>query len=125
MYQFQGRWDDAIAAFERSLAICRTLGNRHGEGITLINLGIVYGRQERWADAIAAFEQALAIFRTLGDRHGEGQTLNNLGVLYERQGDTERAATLYAEALSKLHPDSPEYRRLAAELRGDAAPGSP
>ena len=119
VYQVQGRWDDAIAAYEQSLAIYRSLGDRHGEGATLNNLGVVYRNQGRWDNAIAAYEEALAICRSLGDRHGEGQTLTNLGVLYERQGDPERAATLYAEALTKLHPDSPEYRELAAALHRD------
>jgi hypothetical protein len=34
----------------------------------------------------------------------------NMGVLYEKRSDREKACALWQEALSKLHPASPEYR---------------
>jgi len=58
------------------------------------------------------FEASLGIFRELGDRHGEGKTLMNMGLLYEQQGQQEQAVALWREALTKLHPDSPEYREV-------------
>src|SRR5262249_13644082 len=75
----------AIAVYEQSLAIFRELGDRHGEGQTLGNLGDVYRLQGRWAEATAAYEQSLAIFRELGDRRREEATLNNLETLYQAQ----------------------------------------
>ncbi len=91
VYRAQGRWAEALAAYEASLALCRELGDRHGAGRTLNNLGGVYQEQGRWAAVLAAYEASLALCRELGDRHGEGQTLNNLGGLYEVQGDLDAA----------------------------------
>ena len=99
-----------------SLAISRELGDRHGEGQTLTNLGTVYRRQGRWDKAIEMYEASLAICRELGDRHWEGMTLANLGLLHDEQGQEERAVALWREALGKLNPDSPEYARLAGWL---------
>lgn len=45
VHHSQGRWAEAIAAYEQDLAICRELGDRHGEGITLNSLEIVYQAQ--------------------------------------------------------------------------------
>ena len=75
----------AIAQYEQSLEICRSVGDRHGEGQTLNNLGAVYESQGRWEEAIAQYEQNLEICRSLGDRHGEGKTLNNLGESINRR----------------------------------------
>ena len=116
VYHSLGRWVEAITLYETSLLIKRALGDRQGEGGTLINLGIVYRSQGRWAEAIEQYEASLVIFRALGDRHGEGQTLNNLGVVYQAQGDETKAQAYFMEALSKLHPDSPEYRNLRRDL---------
>jgi tetratricopeptide (TPR) repeat protein len=116
VYRQQGRWDEAIAAHEQARGIFAALGDRQGEGQILNNLGILHGQQERWDEAVAAFEQSLGIVQALGDRHGEGQILNNLGILHERQGLPEEARRFWREALTRLHPDSPEYRQLAAFL---------
>jgi hypothetical protein len=43
----------------------------------------------------------------------------NIGVLCEKQGQKERAVPLRREALGKLHPDSPEYRRVEEWLSAD------
>ncbi len=99
VYDSQGRWEDAIAQYEQSLEICRSLGDRHGEGQTLSNLGEVYQSQGRWEDAIAQYEQSLEINRSLGDRHGEGQSLSNLGMVYQSQGRWEDAIAQYEQSL--------------------------
>ncbi|MCS7179397.1 MAG: tetratricopeptide repeat protein [Anaerolineae bacterium] len=112
VYSRQGRWEEALEQYEQALETFRALGDRHGEAQTLTNLGSVYLQQGRWEEALEQYEQALEIFRALGDRHGEGQTLMNLGILHKRLGQEEKARALWREALGKLHPDSPEYRRV-------------
>ncbi|MFN3762879.1 MAG: hypothetical protein ACK4WK_06740, partial [Anaerolineae bacterium] len=51
-----------------------------------------------------------------GDRYGEGLTLASLGLLYAQQGQKEKAVALWREALTKLHPASPEYRKVRGWL---------
>jgi tetratricopeptide (TPR) repeat protein len=58
VYQLQGRWEEAIANYEKALETFRALGDRHGEGKTLNNLGNVYRLQGRWEEAIANYEKA-------------------------------------------------------------------
>jgi tetratricopeptide (TPR) repeat protein len=100
VYNNQGRWDDAVDAYEQSLAICRDLDDRRGEGQTLNNLGLVYDNQGRWDDAVDAYEQSLAICRDLDDRLGEGVTLNNLGLVYDSQGRWDDAVDAYRQSLA-------------------------
>jgi tetratricopeptide (TPR) repeat protein len=102
VYKDQGRWAEAIASYEQSLATLRELGDRHGVAQTLNNLGLVYANQGRWAEAIASYEQSLETKRELGDRHGVAQTLNNLGNVYANQGRWEEAIVSYEQSLATL-----------------------
>ncbi len=92
--------------------------DRHGEGKTLTNLGIVYKNQGRWNDAIDWYENSLKVFQEVGDTQGEGQTLANLGRLYEEQGKIEKAVKHWQHSLTKLHPDSPETQTVREWVRG-------
>jgi tetratricopeptide (TPR) repeat protein len=46
-YYDQGKWDDAIACYEKSLEIKHQLGDLHGARITLKNLGLLHDRRNQ------------------------------------------------------------------------------
>lgn len=93
------------------------LGNRRG-AIAFLYLSALFGTSgcgkvygvASFEGEFECYEQDLQIFRQLGDRHGEGQTLANLGLLYKKRGNLKQAISLWQEALTKLHPDSPEIQ---------------
>ena len=125
VYQFQGKWNEAIDCYEQSLKICRAIGDVHNEGQSLNNLGIVYQSQGKWNEVIDCYEQSLKICRAIGDVHGEGQTLANLGKVHERQKHLDQAISLWREALTKLHPDSPDYATVIQWLQAATQPDRP
>ena len=102
VYWEQGRWDDAVACYEQSLACRREMGDLRGEGASLTNLGILYREQGLWDDAVSCHEQSLAIFLELGDRYGEGATLTNLGLVCQDQGRWDDAIICYEQSLAVL-----------------------
>jgi hypothetical protein len=64
---------EAISAYQEDLAICRGTGDRHGEGRTLTNLGIVF-KEAGWSEeAVGAHQCAAAICRETGDQHLESK----------------------------------------------------
>ena len=91
----QGKWAQAIERYQESLRIIRKLGDRHGEGNTLMSIGNVSYFQGRWNQAIEFHEESLRIKRELGDRHGEGIILGNLGLVYHAQGRWDQAIECY------------------------------
>jgi tetratricopeptide (TPR) repeat protein len=95
----QGKWAEAAEVYQEALKGRHELGDRYGEGITLMNIGNVYYSQGRWEQAIECYQESLRIKRELGDRHGEGQTLNNLGFVYHAQGRWDQAIECYQEFL--------------------------
>ena len=108
--------------FRRDIAICRETGDRHGEGQTLGNLGIVCGKLQRFDEAIACYQDALAILLETGDRHREGQTLGNLGTAYQELRQYDQAAICCRDAAAAMrdagdHEQAALLEQLAANAR--------
>jgi len=74
------RFDEWIDVSRTAVAAARRLGDKHGEGRALTNLGIAQWKTRQFQEAIDTYEQALAIARETGDVHGEGRALTNLGI---------------------------------------------
>jgi tetratricopeptide (TPR) repeat protein len=125
VYQAQGKWTEAIACYEQSLEICRRIGDVHGEGQSIMGLGNVYQAQGKWTEAIACYEQSLEIKRRIGDVHGEGQTLANWGRVYALQKQQDQAIALWQDALTKLHPESPDYTTVSQWIESANQPRRP
>jgi DNA-binding SARP family transcriptional activator/DNA polymerase III delta prime subunit len=100
-----GRYAQALARHEQSLAIRRELSDRPGQVASLINLGMVAASEGRYDQAVAYNRQSLAIANELGDRRGQANSLANLGEVYQRQGRSQ-------EALACLHDSLAIYRGL-------------
>ncbi|HEV3356818.1 MAG TPA: tetratricopeptide repeat protein [Pseudonocardiaceae bacterium] len=77
-----------------------SVANRHGEGITLANLGNAYRELHHADKALACLGESLAIFREIDDPHGEGYTLVKLGDTYQDLARTDQALNAYREALA-------------------------
>ncbi len=93
----QGRFDEAIAQFEKALAIKPDYAQGHS------NLGAVYVEQDRLDEAIAEFERALKIDPGYAGAH------NNLGLALEKKGAPQEALKEYARAV-ELKPDYADAR---------------
>ncbi len=108
------RKDDRRAAelFGLALATQRRLGNRRGEGFTLLNRGIFRLGRGRLLDAAEDLEGSLQALREAGNQRGEAHALATLATLYRRRGDWNDAARLASEALGKA--------RRAGDRRGEA-----
>jgi tetratricopeptide (TPR) repeat protein len=122
VYGTQAKWEEAVACYEKSMETFCQLGDRYSIAQTLTNLGNVYNIQGKWDEAIACYQQSLEISRQLGDRHGVGQTLANLGQVYKRFNQVEQARTLWREALTYLHPSSPEFQTVQQWLETPTKP---
>jgi tetratricopeptide (TPR) repeat protein len=120
-----GAMAEALATYERALAIDRELGDGDAEAKVLNSLAIVHAEQGRFDAARASFESALAISRELGDRRQEGLVLGNLGSLNLEQGPP-RTGT---RAIRSRARDPSRHRRAdrggpGAGQRCPARPGS-
>ncbi len=103
LYSNSGKYQEAIAFFQKAKAIYQEIGNELGIGITLDNLGSTHARLGQFPQAIALYKQALAQYAKVGDRAGTGVVLSNLGRAYTNLGNQpnqSEAIATYQQALS-------------------------
>lgn len=99
IYMNLGQWDEAIACYQQDLAICRAQDDRHGIGLSLVNLGEVYQKRGNWPEALQAYQQALSLIREFDNRYDETEALANLGFLHQEMEEYERALDYYGQAI--------------------------
>jgi tetratricopeptide (TPR) repeat protein len=105
-----GHPDAAEAAYLKSLAIEVQRGNQSGEGITLLELAILYADTNRVEEAVGLSRQATDRFRRIGDGFREAKALNNLAWHLCRLGrlDEAREPARRAMELKKRYGDAAE-----------------
>jgi hypothetical protein len=95
-----GRYDAAIADYERARAIDREAGDGDGETTRLNNIGNVHFMRGRYGDALQLYEEALKAAETRASQRSRGRlrkmTTSNLAALYQRLGADGRALDLSA-----------------------------
>ena len=135
----QGRSEEAERRLDRTLALYRTLGERHLEARVLIQKGTIRGWSqdpEAVAEAIRLLEEGLALLEgELGGEDGDPALvafgLHRLALLFAEASDLGRAEALgtirRARALYEEQGDGPNLIRLRhlegriADARGDEA----
>ncbi|MCB8984909.1 MAG: tetratricopeptide repeat protein [Ardenticatenaceae bacterium] len=96
-----GRADEALAAAEEALAICKQTHSSRGMISNLNLLGEVYSHLlEQYETAVHYLNEALVIARKLANVRAEAALLSNLGEIVERQGDFDKAFQLFQEAMA-------------------------
>ena len=95
-----GRFHDAGACYEETLALARALDDTELEAILLNNLGGIYQNLGEPAKTLAYFQQSLDLRRALGDELGEGIAFNNLGFYFFGLGEVEEGLLDDSRALA-------------------------
>ncbi|WP_167211154.1 BTAD domain-containing putative transcriptional regulator [Kribbella shirazensis] len=100
--QHQGRYDEARRRHEDALELRRRLGDTHGMGISLANLGqlaLVLDQPQRSVELLRSSVDLLAAWP---NRLGFGRLLWDLGTAYRRLGQEGRAASERERSLMLL-----------------------
>ena len=95
VYQRQGKFEDAIGAFQRSYLLLVDIQDEHGQAMVLNSLGSVHQRQGRFDEAVHAFEQSHTLLVAVGDERGKAMVLNSLGGVYHRRGQFDKAISAF------------------------------
>jgi predicted ATPase/class 3 adenylate cyclase len=96
----QGDFESATTYADQALALYRAIGDRRGEAVSLLSLGIATERQAEYTRSIAYYEDGIAILRELGERHRLSKGLNGLGLALWHSGDAARGRALLEESLA-------------------------
>jgi class 3 adenylate cyclase/tetratricopeptide (TPR) repeat protein len=95
---YEGRWDEAVAAYRRGREAMERAGDVVGEATLANNEGEVLSDQGRFDEAQEPFRHYVRVCKAAGYALGEGAALNNLARLEARVGRFEEAHSLFQEA---------------------------
>jgi predicted ATPase/class 3 adenylate cyclase len=123
----QGDLDSAVPQLERSLALCRELGDRRSAAMALFVLGVTELRRGNLERGARLLEEGAHISRELGDRLGAPYFAEGLAKLSAMRSRPVRAAKLWGAAealreqegvsLSKFDRANSDYERDLALVR--------
>jgi DNA-binding winged helix-turn-helix (wHTH) protein/tetratricopeptide (TPR) repeat protein/TolB-like protein len=99
-YGAQGRYTEAIRAFEKANITFARVGNRYWQGAALNNIGNIYYRRNRLDEALRYYTRALPMFMDIHRELTASYVLNNLAVILGYQGNIKGAIEKYREALA-------------------------
>lgn len=104
-YQGQNRFEQAIDAYQKSLAA------DSGYAESYNGLGVVYSRQGKYEQAIAQFKRALELAPRAD------HVYNNLGYAHYLQGNVAAATEAFNQALA-MNPENPRAMKNLALVQG-------
>ena len=125
---WQGRWDDAIALYQRGGEAWEQIGDAVNAAISAVNIGEILSDQGRFDEAEPLMRKALRVWAAAGDRAALAYARSNLGRLAARAGRFDEAMQLLEEAQAEFHAAGAEGDLRTTEaciaeclvLRGDA-----
>jgi tetratricopeptide (TPR) repeat protein/transcriptional regulator with XRE-family HTH domain len=94
-----GHWDQAAALHRTALAAARRSGDKPGQALALLQLGILSCLTGDLQAAAAGFAEALALYEEVGDQHGQALALIQVGVVQQLTGHYPAALASCQQAL--------------------------
>lgn len=100
-YQQTGRYDEALAVFQRSLQDFSDLGKAGKSGVASNKHAIagIYQARGEYDLALALYQECLKTTEELGDRRGVAAAKHAIAGIYQARGEYDRALALYQESL--------------------------
>ncbi|WP_254567802.1 CHAT domain-containing protein [Oscillatoria sp. HE19RPO] len=105
----RGQFQEALATFERALAMAREVADRHLEGVILNDIAVIYRILGDYPQALEFLNQAFTLRQDINDTSGIGQTLVNFGAVYQSLADYPQSLDYYQQALPILQGEQERY----------------
>ena len=114
------RFDEAITALDRALAIHRETNERLYEGQALAVMGHLYADRDQLTEAIDAYQRSLTVRREIGDPLGQGWMTYYIALIYVRQKQIQEGRSFVSRAheIASTYDDQ-ELRQACLNLEDD------
>ncbi len=112
-----GRWDDAVASYERAIESDQKAGAIVYNAIYLNNIGEIRSDQGRWGQARTLLQEAYDLWTGGGWRIGSGWALSNLGRLSAREGREDESEEQLGRARALFEDIGADALLLETEAR--------
>jgi tetratricopeptide (TPR) repeat protein len=91
VFQRQGKFDEAVAAFEKSYELLVKLSDERGQAMVQNSFGGLWQRMKKFDKAIEAFERSYNLSVKLSDEIGQAMVCTSLGKVYLSLNDYQKA----------------------------------
>lgn len=98
----QKRYQQALDAYQKGLAIEGELGRRSEQANYLTNIGFAQSALGKPRQAIEYLQRGLAIYEELNEKRNAADTLEKIGNIHYEQGDYELASDFYRRSLKLI-----------------------
>lgn len=115
VYLIQGKYDNALANFNKAKTIYEELKDRERIATMLNNIGLVYNNKGELENAMDYYTQSLKIREEIGDKKGMGTSIHTIAYIQQSQGDFGNALKNYLKSL-KLKEETGDKRGMANTL---------
>lgn len=95
----KGDLSRALAEFQRALKLNRSIDNRKGVAVNLLNIGRIYLEHERYADARGILEEAVSVSESIGDRQLMAEGYATTGKYHYATGNDLKAVESLEKAI--------------------------
>lgn len=112
-YAVQGKLEDALVWFNRSLVLSQKLESQKDIAVTLSNIGTIHYEIGNYTQSISFLLEGLKISEELDDKPALARVTNNLGNVFIEQKNNEKALEYYLYSL-KLKEELDNPRSLPA-----------
>lgn len=99
-FYYEGRYDEAIRAYKRSLSLYQKLGERRGQAQVLQNAALVEYELGRVSDSLPHFRQALTLIKRDENPKLYAAVLGNSALANWASGNQDQALNEYGESLA-------------------------
>ncbi len=98
-YLSLGKNKKALISFNKSINLCKEIGNKKEIADTFNSIGNYYLRLGKNDKAEEYYNESLKIRKELKDRKGIADNLNNLGIIFDNKGELKQALNYYKQSL--------------------------
>jgi tetratricopeptide (TPR) repeat protein len=120
-YTDLGKFDQALEAAERALAIDRGLKHDQAVATGLGQIATILAAAHRYTEAEARYVEAMQAAQAAGDLELQGITLTHQASLLDNQGKQDRAVDLYKQAITLFqHAIQPQNEMMTCDLLATA-----
>jgi CHAT domain-containing protein len=96
----QGNFEQAMALFNFTRELSRSLNDRAGVAISLNGIGLAYRLQSDYAHALEYFQQALALNKEIDSKEGMAASIQQIGIVQEMIGNYTLALDYFKQSLA-------------------------
>jgi tetratricopeptide (TPR) repeat protein len=97
-----GQFSRALSYQQKALGLRREMNDKHGEHLSLMNLGIVALYMGQYDKSLAHLNPVLTWYQEAGNSQGEAESLVYLALLHHQMGQSPNQAMQYCQAALKI-----------------------